>query len=325
MVFALTVFVSGIFFAISRFGDSRTSFLIPGKTFSAASVKSSAGESLDVSEEKSDIKILFGGDMMFDRFIRTVIAHHGDGFVFDKMRETLASETVVVANLEGPITENQSVSEKSIMGEAKNYVFTFPSQTAALLKQHNVSIVNLGNNHILNFQAAGVLDTKRLLAEARVSFFGSPLSGDTRTFTRDFDGTKVAFVNYNQFIYQGKEKAFADIADVRGQADIVIVYAHWGVEYAPVQSAIRELAHQFIDSGADAIIGSHPHIVQEKEEYHGKMIYYSLGNFIFDQYFRDDTQTGLCVEMVINQKTKKISWRDIPIILENNGQTRVAP
>jgi poly-gamma-glutamate synthesis protein (capsule biosynthesis protein) len=71
---------------------------------------------------------------------------------------------------------------------------------------------------------------------------------------------------------------------------------HWGIEYKIVNSpAQQQLAHLIIDNGADLIIGHHPHVVQNIEEYKGKLIFYSLGNFIFDQYFKEEVQQGLAV------------------------------
>jgi AmmeMemoRadiSam system protein B len=269
-------------------------------------------------------RILFGGDMMFDRYIRTVIRTRGENFIFSPLRETLAGADAVVANLEGPITGSGSESETSVIGEAKNYVFTFPSETAALLKNEHIGIVNLGNNHILNFREDGAAQTERFLTAAGVEYFGSPVGSDGRILRKTFGGTKIAFVNYNQFVFQGKEKAFEDIRSARASADIVAVYAHWGKEYVPALPEIKDLAHRFIDAGADVIIGSHPHVVQEREVYAGKTIYYSLGNFIFDQYEKAETTQGLLVGMSIDPATKALSFEDIPIVLRNTGQTALA-
>lgn len=279
-------------------------------------------EKVSVEEESVlPVSIIFGGDMMFDRYIRTVMRRHGDGFPLAPLRETFRSADLVVANLEGPITESASVSETSGFGSRENYVFTFPPATAKLLKDAHIDAVSLGNNHILNFKASGVESTKRYLAEAGVGQFGSPLSGDNRVLVRDLGGLKVALVNYNQFVFQGKEKAFEDIAEAQSEADVVILYAHWGKEYEPEEPAVVDLAHRFIDAGADAIIGSHPHVVEGKETYKGKTIYYSLGNLVFDQYFEEDTMRGLLVRMTIDPETKALSYEDIPVVLKRTGET----
>ena len=80
-----------------------------------------------------------------------------------------------------------------------------------------------------------------------------------------------------------------------------MVNAHWGEEYSAQFNRLQqELAHGFIDAGADAVIGHHPHVAQGMEVYKNKPIFYSLGNFVFDQYFSAETQTGLAVEFIFN-------------------------
>lgn len=267
------------------------------------------------------VSVLFGGDMQFDRYIRTVISARGEDFVFGSLKPLLQSVDLVVANLEGPISDNPSVSLASKEGERDNYVFTFPPESAVFLRDAHIKLVNLGNNHILNFKEDGVQQTKQYLSQAGVQFFGSPLLGDIRTSLQTFGSIKVAFVNYNEFISQGKEKALADIASVRDKADFVILYTHWGKEYVEATDSVKNLAHEFIDAGVDLIIGSHPHVVQAKEEYRGKMIYYSLGNFIFDQYFRPETRAGLLVKVMLDPVTKSIQTDELPITLSSTGQT----
>ncbi len=273
--------------------------------------------------ESDTVTIIFGGDMQFDRWIRTVTARRGGAFIFDGLRAELQSADLVVANLEGPITDNPSVSETSTEGSHDNYVFTFPPETATLLKQEHIGPVNIGNNHILNFNESGVRQTRAYLDRAGIESIGSPLTGDVRTVVRDIRGTDIAFVNYNQFVTQGREKAFSDLAEVKEQADFIVVYTHWGKEYEGVTLEMKALAHEFIDAGADLVIGSHPHVIQEREEYRGKHIYYSLGNFIFDQYFRPETQAGLLVRATFDPATDTIVTEDIPIHLRTNGQTEL--
>lgn len=190
------------------------------------------------------------------------------------------------------------------------------------MKRNHINIVNIGNNHILNFGKGGVQSTKNFLDTAGVRYFGDPLS-EKRTLIETIHNTKIGFVNYNEFIAEGKERVMQDIQEVRGVVDILVVYAHWGKEYVGVPSSVRDLAHEFIEGGADVIIGSHPHIIQEKEVYQGKVIYYSLGNFIFDQYQDWSTRQGLLVKMKIHPTTHELRFEEIPIILNRTGQTEV--
>lgn len=271
------------------------------------------------------ISILFGGDVMFDRYIRTVTKQKGQGFVLRDVAELLMQNDMVVVNLEGPITEQSSVSETSLEGEAKNYVFTFAPDSVQQLQQSHIGIVNIGNNHILNFGTDGVQSTKKFLTAGGVEFFGSPLPHDERILMKRIRDTSIALVNYNQFVTDGRERALQDIVTARERgADVIVLYAHWGVEYKPVTDSVRDVTHQFVEAGVDLIIGSHPHVVQEKEVYQGKTIYYSLGNMVFDQYFRPETTQGLLVRATLDPRAHDFSLQEIPILLKNTGQTVLA-
>jgi len=263
--------------------------------------------------------VLFGGDMMFDRTIRTTIAEKGGDFIFSCIDDTLQSTDLVVANLEGPITAASSLSEGTPIGSSGNYVFTFPPSTAELLAAHRIAIVNLGNNHILNFGASGVRSTESALARAGVGYFGD-IGGERVVYRTVRSGVRLAFINYNEF-GGNASTALAQIKATRAAGELPIVYAHWGVEYASASSAnSRELAHRFVDAGAVLVVGSHPHVVQEHETYRGVPIYYSLGNFIFDQYWNDAVRRGLLLKVVFTAQGAA-SIREIPIELEHDRRT----
>jgi len=282
--------------------------------------KTEAAASFPVAGDK--IKILFLGDMMFDRWIREVSEKRGNDFVFEKVKNLLQSEDLVVGNLEGPITNKPSVSVASEFGSGENYIFTFAPETAGELFKENIKLVNIGNNHILNQGEAGLADTEKYLSDAEVGFFGDPNKVENGKLYK-LSNLKIAFVNYNQFVADAKNKTLKEIESAKEQgADLIILYTHWGTEFAgePGQK-IKNLAREFIDAGADLIIGSHPHVIQIKEVYKNKSIYYSLGNFIFDQYFRDDTQKGMGVEATIDPATKKIDFKEYNFSLLKNGQT----
>lgn len=267
------------------------------------------------------IDILFLGDMMFDRYIRQVSQRRGYNFPFGELTDLLQRNDLVVGNLEGPITDNISLSVNSKVGEKNNYIFTFDPQVSKVLAAQNIKLVNLGNNHILNFADSGVETTKKYLAQEDIDFFGDPNSESSRLAIKNIKNRKIAFVSYNQFEIGAAGKTFADLNTANLEADIIIVYTHWGREYmAEPDDNERILARKFVDSGADLIIGSHPHVVQSKEEYNGKLIYYSLGNFIFDQYFEKETKEGLMVQVQLDAKNK-MSFTEHEIQMRNNGQS----
>ena len=294
-----------------------------------------APEIIGQEKEKKPIEIIFVGDLMFDRNIRQAAAKNSNDFIFEPLKDWLGENDLVVANLEGPITENQSVSVNTLPGGQNNYIFTFSPSLANTLFSNNIQLVSLGNNHILNFGQKGLEATKQYLNKAGISYFGAPV--DERSIIKDIKGVKIALVNYNQFAGNAAvEPSFAkatvgertavieEIKKTKAQADIVIVYAHWGIEYDSVANGvIKNLAHEFVDAGADLVIGTHPHVIQDKEEYQGKMIYYSLGNFIFDQYFSLEVKRGLAVKVKINLADKKVEFEETELCLQGNGQTNI--
>lgn len=269
------------------------------------------------------VRLLFGGDMMFDRSIRETITKKGESFVLAPLHDLLLSHDAVIANLEGPITPNDSKSLGSLIGSRDNYIFTFPLRTTAILQSEHIGIVNLGNNHSDDFGSDGIAETVAALDQSAIKHFGDVgVPNTARTLVTTINGLRIGFVNYNQFVAHGGEHVIEDLTAIRPLVDMVVVYTHWGTEYVTVSSpAIQTLGHSFIDNGADLVIGSHPHVVQQKELYHGKWIYYSLGNMIFDQYFEPETQAGLLVSVVIDPNTREIVATDIPIILRLTGQT----
>jgi len=287
--------------------------------------------------------VLFGGDMMFDRTVRTAMKWRGGDFIFSCIDPLLQAQDLVVANLEGPITPHASVSASSTPGDPFNMTFTFPLSTADLLYRYNIRIVNLGNNHIENFGIGGVRSTVAALDAAHVDYFGVPSEalacpsvalceggakeGDPisrRVASANIDGIPLAFINYNEFAGDPARNAVTTISQIKAArfaGFLPIVYTHWGIEYATISPQyIRDLAHRFVDAGAEIVIGSHPHVVEDHELYNGKYIYYSLGNFIFDQYFSDEVRHGLLLQIVFTSAGTR-SIKEIPIVLNRDRTT----
>lgn len=247
------------------------------------------------------IKILFVGDMMFDRHIREISETKKDYcYPLQKVTTFLNSFDVVVGNNEGAITSNKSISTNTKPGEKNNFYFTFDPQITSCYQKNNIQIVSLGNNHSTNFGNDGIVQTTQNLDAARVGYFGDPKAEENSVVYRTFNGKTIAFVAYNYSVKFNSTIAF--IQKAREKAQIVVVFAHWGNEYSERSNAVQKaLAYSFIDAGADAIVGMHPHVIQEEEVYKEKHIFYSLGNFVFDQYFSEPTKKGLGVAMSIEK------------------------
>jgi gamma-polyglutamate biosynthesis protein CapA len=292
------------------------------------------GDVSEVTEETQSVPtpnvsertLIFGGDLQFDRHIRQVGERRGYTYILEPLTELLTAADLVVANLEGPVTTYASKSLGSAVGSTNNYIFTFSPEVVTTLQQYHIGVVNLGNNHILNFGTDGVVQTKAFLTENKIGHFGNTggsswLEDSFYTFT--WENSSILFVNYNQFLETDTDLLLQEIRARDAHHTVVIMYTHWGTEYTPTAGTYyQDLAHQFIAAGVDLIIGSHPHVVQQKEVYMGKTIYYSLGNFVFDQYFSRETQSGLLVRVtVLPEGITKLE--EIPIFMEATGQTFV--
>jgi poly-gamma-glutamate synthesis protein (capsule biosynthesis protein) len=313
--------IGSVFFWLALYKDNIKSFAALGRT-EVHLVGKKPEKNQEMNSDKKAISILFAGDLMADRYIRETIDKKGVDYIFSGTEELLKNQDLVVANLEGPITDKNSISINTVPGQKNHLIFTFSPILAPALASANIKLVNIGNNHIANFGANGVAETANNLEKNNVEYFGD--TGENKLLIKEINGIKIGFINYNQFAPGSTERAMENIKNARSQADMVIVYTHWGTEYKSEPSQnIKDLGHKFIDNGADLVIGTHPHVIEPMELYKGKRLYYSLGNFIFDQYFSPETKKGLAVEMKIDTQNKSMDFRDIGLILDNNGQTRL--
>ena len=255
--------------------------------------------------EKSESKsasILFFGDMMLDRNVAVRIKEHGADWLFSALageenRFFYGMDDIHV-NLEGPFANSRRYTTKSI-------AFRFDPTLIPTLKKYNFSIFDLANNHALDMGKAGFQESKTNLTKANFTIYGDGygMSDDALTIKQVGD-FKIAFIGLNDTFSQlPTDKIVNLIKQAKKTSDFIIVSIHWGEEYKFLKSNKRQqkLARDMIDAGAEAIIGHHPHVVQEMEIYKNKPIFYSLGNFIFDQYFSTETQQGLAVGLVLSE------------------------
>jgi poly-gamma-glutamate capsule biosynthesis protein CapA/YwtB (metallophosphatase superfamily) len=249
------------------------------------------------------VRLLFIGDMMFDRSVRLAAEAHGIDYLFSCASTTLRSYDAVVGNLEGPITDRASVSAGSAVGTPENFSFTFAPEVAPALFSYNIRIVNLGNNHILNRGVSGLHATRGYLDRAGVSYFGG-VQGDSTVLRTTIKDRPFSFVSFNEFGGESAATTTELILKEKEEGRIVIVYAHWGDEYVAAPQRVKDWVHLFTVAGADAIIGSHPHVVQARGRHAGVPYFYSLGNFIFDQYWDESVRTGLAAELVFGSSSR---------------------
>lgn len=269
--------------------------------------------------EDSSIKVLVTGDMMLDRNVRRIINTIGFGEFFSGIRTLVQDADIAIVNLEGPFTTFPSVTADL---KSKELVFTFDPALSPALAELGFDVMGLANNHTYNFGKVGLEQTRRYIGSSGMLYYGDPFNKDEISTVIIKNNIRIGLVGFHEFYYTGFENVLFEIARLREEVDVLIVTPHWGIEYQkePTPKMV-EWAHQFIHNGADVVIGAHPHIVGDIEGYQGKKIYYSLGNFVFDQYFSKATMEGLAVEMEI-EKGKNgivITYKDIPTVIDRKG------
>ena len=263
-----------------------------------------------LSVQKSPQANLFiFGDMMLDRGVRERMGTYGTEYPFAGIKDLLSGHDIVVGNLEGPFTDFKS---KTMGIKNAPLEFTFDPAVIATLKNLGFNLFSLANNHTANFGQEGLRQTRQYLSENGIGYFGDPFNAKEVSKIVEINGLKVGFVGFHEFAYQNLDLVLAEIVKVRAETDLVLVFPHWGVEYNKKATANqKELAHAFIDAGVDVVVGAHPHVIEPIEIYKDKPIFYSLGNFVFDQDFSFDTTHGLTLELVY-RKNKSI-YRLIPV------------
>jgi len=245
--------------------------------------------------------ILLIGDIMLDRGVEDLIKQNSIYYPFQKIGHFLRGVDIVFGNLEGPIVKNPpELLDNSLK-------FAFSPQVIKGASWCNFNLFSLANNHTLDMGKEGLEETKEWLRKYQINFVGSPLSGSSDNLDSSFSRDNIIFLAFNQIFpfMMKEEEIIKTIKTVKSlnPDNFLIVGLHWGEEYKLINSSAQQsLAHKIIEAGADLIIGHHPHVVQNIEKYQGKLIFYSLGNFIFDQYFSSDTQQGLAVGLEIYPK-----------------------
>lgn len=255
----------------------------------------------EVIFEPKQVTLQFFGDIMLDRSVAKVMGSKGLDYIFAKNTPTntiFIDTDLTIANLEGPFALQRIQTSKTI-------AFRFDPKFAAQLKSHGFDGFSLANNHAYDMGRNNVDFTRKVLQENELFHFGDEYNeGSQYTYIVGEEKNlpfKVAFIGLNATegpVDMAKTKEAVE--DAKSRAKFLIINIHWGEEYKPNSNKSQQnLAHQLIDWGADAIIGHHPHVVQEVEVYKDKYIFYSLGNFIFDQYFSQPTQEGMSVGLIL--------------------------
>jgi len=258
----------------------------------------SSQKSLQYNSPQSSFSMTIAGDVMLGRGVGSAINSNHN--IFGDLKPIFKQSDLVVVNLESPFTYS-----------SKNFKKTIPLKANPaymhILKDNNVDVVTLGNNHIMDYGPQGLTDTLTTLDKYNIAHVGAGenLQDALQPTYFNINGKRVAVINFMDLTtFRGFGKfelppstdnspGFApaewklvknSINTTKSQADIVIVFFHYGNEYSMTPNKYQTtLSRKCIDEGADIVVGSHPHVPPGIESYKGKLIFYSLGNCVFDQ------------------------------------------
>lgn len=287
-------------------------------------------------EKENNIKIIALGDIMLGRGVGNILRKNGINLAYEDFKNIFEDSDILFGNLESPI------SDKGKKLPGKGICLRARPEMIEVLKKAGFDLVSLANNHIVDYDSEGLIDTINILEENSIGYVGAGenIHEARKPYIMDIKDTSVGFLAYEKFahIYYSNsykrrfvatedtpgtapldiDVILEDIGYIKDKVDTVIVSLHWGVEESNnITEEQRKLAHKLIDNGVDIILGHHPHVIQPIEIYKGKPIVYSMGNYIFDQNDENNKQ-GMVVSISIEDKDIK-EIKAIPLYIKNKS------
>lgn len=238
--------------------------------------------------------IVFTGDTMLARHVEYLMNTLGPDYPFAGLNlKTFAPGAAIVTNFEA------SIPRTHVPTPALQVRFSVPDTFASTLAKQGITHASLANNHSFDHGALDYTHTIETIESADITSFGHPNEVSDASITYiETDTETVALIGISTITQQPTEASLRlTLEAATAKSDTQIIYIHWGGEYATTHNTHQEaVAKTLVDAGADLIIGHHPHVVQDIQLIEGTPILYSLGNYVFDQYFSVDVQTGLIAQ-----------------------------
>lgn len=259
----------------------------------SAAPEKPASASRSPQDHDSKVDMAFVGDILLGSTVERLLNQHGFEYPYREVLDELRPPDLTIGNLETPVSRRGSPGQKE-------YSYRSPPEALPALVRAGFDVVNLANNHVLDYGETALLDTLDYLDQAGLRHVGAGRDADNafQPAVVEKNGVRIAFLGFSRvvpFVSWKAGKGHPGVADTyeetrpvqaieqaKRDADLVVVIVHWGIEREdrPEDYQVR-LARKYIDAGADLVIGGHPHVLQGLESYKGKWIAYSLGNFIF--------------------------------------------
>lgn len=247
-------------------------------------------------EALEPVSLLFAGDVYLSNHVLNAYDQAGgiQGVLDEAIRREITEADYFMVNQEFPF------SDRGTAAEDKQFTFRLPVSRVPMMQEMGIDMVTLANNHALDFGTDALLDTCAALEQAGIRYVGAGPDLETakRLETVEIKGKTIGFLGatrvipvYSWTAGKGTPGMFSAydpapvleaVKQAKERCDYLVIYVHWGVEKSEQPEAYqRTMGRQFIDAGADLVIGSHPHVLQGIEYYRDKPIVYSLGNFVF--------------------------------------------
>lgn len=259
------------------------------------------------------LTLLFAGDVMLSRHVDEIIQRQrNQNFPWEKIAARTKAADLFFVNLEAPFSKTGPYDNGDM-------VFAVRPEYVTGLVQAGVDVVSLANNHYRDAGEAGVALTKRLLARQRIQYVlpGHPTVLNIR-------GAKIGLAGSAYNLGLDAQTLRQDIAKLKKrEATFIVASMHAGTEYAKTPSkAQRDFAHAAVDAGANLVVGHHPHVTQTTERYRKGFIVYSLGNFIFDQFWSAETMRGAVLEVRL-RSDGRFTPKLLPVSISRKAQPAI--
>ena len=284
------------------------------------------------SVNNSKIVLAAVGDMMLSRGVeQKMIARKDWEYPFLPTASITSGADITFGNLETTIYPGKPIPRGS---------FTFRTDPKAIagITLGGFDVLSLANNHMMNFGLKGLESTLQNLDDAGIGHIGAGLKREQiyAPLVKEVKGMKFGFLAYTyaqEQVSSGGDiygTAFADTAKMKAQvielrksADVVVVSMHMGTEYeTQPNGAQKNFARAAVDAGADLVVGHHPHTVETFEKYNDGYIIYSLGNFVFDQMWSEETRLGAIAKVTFeNKKISNVEFVPVKIFDYSQPQT----
>lgn len=237
------------------------------------------------------------GDLMLGSWLIQILDEQGPGYPFTDIAPVLELSDLLIGNLEAPFLSDTTGVPKA----EKTYTFAVPPRMVETLVAGGFDVVGLANNHILDYGPEGLFETWEVLDSVGIAHAGTGRNREEAHthVTVERKGLRIAFLAYSHTFprsfwatadrpgtaHASDEGLAREVGRAASDADLVVVMFHWGGELLEAPRDYQQiLAHIAVDNGADLVVGHHPHTLQPLEWYRGRLIAYSLGNFVFGSY-----------------------------------------